>query len=199
MASRRKKQKAAVTAAEIAAITKGNPYIQRLIVDAKIRNNVRTAADSVRHIYDRLSDGHVSARSLLEDKKMQSELGKALENLRDATLALTEPPKKRRLLRPGRILLLTGVAGGAALAASEKLRSKVLDTLFGAEEEFQYTPPPSTAPPSEPTTAPPTEVATAPPTEVATAPPTAGAEATSDSPDTAAATGTQTGPAPGTA
>ena len=35
-----------------------------------------------------------------------------------------------------------------ALAVSESLRSKVLDTLFGAEEEFQYTPPVGTpAPP----------------------------------------------------
>ena len=35
---------------------------------------------------------------------------------------------------------------GLALAVSEKLRSKVLDTLFGAEEEFEYTPPPAASP-----------------------------------------------------
>jgi hypothetical protein len=29
-----------------------------------------------------------------------------------------------------------------AVAASDSLRSKVLDALFGAEEEFQYSPPP---------------------------------------------------------
>ena len=41
---------------------------------------------------------------------------------------------------------------GLALAGSEKLRTKVLDTMFGKEEEFQYTPPPSTpsTPPSSP-------------------------------------------------
>ena len=33
---------------------------------------------------------------------------------------------------------------GVALGVSESLRSKVLDALFGAEEEFQYTPPPGT-------------------------------------------------------
>jgi hypothetical protein len=173
-----KKSKAPFSAAEIAALAKSNPYVQRLIVDAKLRSNVRSAADSVRSVYDRVSNGRVSARSLLQDKKAQSELRKALENLRDVTLALSEPPKKRRLLRPGRVILIVGVGGGAALAASEKLRSKVLDLLFGAEEEFQYTPPPSTAPPSTP--------------------PPAGA--TSGSPaDTAAATGTQTGSAPGSA
>ena len=39
---------------------------------------------------------------------------------------------------------------------SEGLRSKVLDTLFGAEEEFQYTPPapsPTTPPTASPVTA----------------------------------------------
>ena len=37
-------------------------------------------------------------------------------------------------------LLLVGLAGaGLALALSEGLRKKVLDRLFGAEEEFEYT------------------------------------------------------------
>ena len=47
------------------------------------------------------------------------------------------------------------VGAAVALAVSEKLRSKVLDTLFGAEEEFQYTPPAGAAstPPAAPVTA----------------------------------------------
>ena len=40
----------------------------------------------------------------------------------------------------GRLVLVVAAAVGA-LAVSEKLRSKLLDMLFGAEEEFQYTPP----------------------------------------------------------
>jgi hypothetical protein len=43
------------------------------------------------------------------------------------------------------------VGSGVVLAGSEKLRSKVLDLLFGAEEEFQYTPPANSTS-SEPTT-----------------------------------------------
>ena len=173
-----KKQKAPFNAVDVAAIAKSNPYIQRLVADAKLRNNLRTAVDSSRHLYDRVSDGKTSARSLLEDKKAQAELRKALEAMRDATLALTEPPKKRRL-RVGRLLLLLGIGGGAALAASEKLRSKVLDLMFGAEEEFEYTPPPSTATPSTPPA----------PADVTTSSP----------PDEAATTGTQSGSAPGSA
>lgn len=176
----RRKQSAPYSPAEIASLVKSNLYLQRLVLDAKIRDNVRTTAESVRKVYDRVSNGKVSARSLLEDKKAQADLRKALENLRDVTLAVTEPPKKKRRLRLGRLLLLLGIGSGVALAASEKLRSKVLDLLFGAEEEFQYTPPPSTAPPS-----------THPATD-------AGSPAAAPA-DTAAATGTQTGSAPGAA
>ena len=48
--------------------------------------------------------------------------------------------------------MLLLVSFGLALALSEKLRSKVLDTLFGAEEEFQYTPPANTGAASTPST-----------------------------------------------
>ena len=37
--------------------------------------------------------------------------------------------------------MVGGLVGGGALAASQGLRTKVLDVLFGAEEEFEYTPP----------------------------------------------------------
>ena len=57
----------------------------------------------------------------------------------------SKPKKKSRL---GRKLMILVVGAVIALAVSERLRSKVLDTLFGAEEEFQYTPPVGTpAPP----------------------------------------------------
>jgi hypothetical protein len=52
-------------------------------------------------------------------------------------------PKKRRCACKGRakLVLLLPIAGIGALAASAPLRSKVLDALFGAEEEFEYSPP----------------------------------------------------------
>jgi hypothetical protein len=40
------------------------------------------------------------------------------------------------------------IGAGVAVAVSEGLRNKVLDTLFGAEEEFDYTS--TTAPPPAP-------------------------------------------------
>ncbi len=158
MPSRRKKAKAVpFNAADMANIAKANPYIQRLIEDSKLRDNVRTAIDSSKSAYDRLTNGKAPAKALLEDKKLHGDLREAAGAVRDATLALADAPKKRarKGLRLGRKLLILGLGGGLALAGSEKLRSKVLDTLFGAEEEFQYTPPAgSTAtPPASPVTA----------------------------------------------
>ena len=54
---------------------------------------------------------------------------------------------KRRRRSPARSLLLLLVGAGLALGLSSQLRSKVLDLLFGAEEEFDYT---STTTPSTP-------------------------------------------------
>jgi hypothetical protein len=128
-----------------------NPYIQRLMDDVSIRENVGRAIDSTRSAFDRLSNGKAPAKALLDDKKLQHDLRVALEAVRDATTALTEAPKQRakKGWSFGRKVAVVALAGGLALAGSEKLRSKVLDTLFGAEEEFEYTPPAS-APPTQP-------------------------------------------------
>jgi hypothetical protein len=68
-------------------------------------------------------------------------------------VALREAPKKQRKGGFGRILLLGVVGGGLALALSEGLRKKVLDALFGAEEEFEYTSTTTSAPASPSQTA----------------------------------------------
>jgi hypothetical protein len=144
-------------ASDLANITKANPYIQRLIDDSTLRDNVRTAIDSAKSAYDRLMNGKTPAKALIDDKKLQGDLRKAAEAVRDATKALTDAPRRRarKGKRLGRKLLIAVIGSGAALAGSEKLRSKVLDTLFGAEEEFQYTPPASSpaTPPASPVTA----------------------------------------------
>ncbi len=150
MASKSKKASKAVSfnPADVANIAKTNPYIQRLIEDATLREHVQKAIESSRSAYGRLGNGRTPAKSLLEDKKLQNDLRQALEALRDASVALTAAPKQRarRARRFGRRLLVLGMGAGVALAASEKLRSKLLDALFGAEEEFQYTPPPGATP-----------------------------------------------------
>jgi hypothetical protein len=129
--------------ADSAAVAKAKPYVQRFIEDEELRNNFRAAIDSGRSAYGRLTNGKAAHKALIEDKKLQGDLRDAVVSLRDATVALNEPPKKKRRL--GRKLLIVVLAAGLALALSETLRSKVLDALFGAEEEFEYTPPPPPA------------------------------------------------------
>lgn len=129
-----------------------NPYIRRLIEDAQLRANIAQAFESSKNAYARLSNGSAPYQALLEDKKLQKELRQAAASIREVQTALSEPPKKKRPF--ARIVLLVLVTGGIALAASESLRSKVLDTLFGSEEEFEYTPPAGTTstPPTPPAT-----------------------------------------------
>ncbi len=147
MPSRRKKSKAVpFSAADIANIAKSNPYINRLLEDPKLRKNVRTAVNSGKSAYGRVSNGKVPARALLEDKRLHSDVGRALGAARDAAITLNRAQRRRtrRGLTAGRGLVIAGIGGGLALVGSEKLRSKVLDLLFGAEEEFQYSPPSNT-------------------------------------------------------
>jgi hypothetical protein len=151
--AKRRKVSVPFSATDIANIARSNPYIERLIEDPKLRKNVTTALNSTKSAYERLNNGKVHPQALLEDKKLHSELGKALGAARDATITLVNTQRRRRKgLTFGRILLLGAVGGGAAIAASEGLRSKVLDLLFGAEEEFQYTPPATSSSPSQGTT-----------------------------------------------
>jgi ferric-dicitrate binding protein FerR (iron transport regulator) len=107
------------------------------------------AYGAARSVYGRMSNGKPPARALLEDRKLQRELKQAADALRDASSSLREPPKSARRRRGGlgRTLALLTVAGLLAVGLSEGLRSKVLDLLFGAEEEFDYS---STTMPAEP-------------------------------------------------
>ena len=132
------------------AATGASPYVQRVLEDAELRENVVIAVENAKKAYGRLTNGK-PATKVLDDKKLHKEVKQAAESLRDAGLALREGPKTKKKRRGGFAkLLLVGIVGaGVAVAVSESLRNKVLDTLFGAEEEFDYTsttsPAPSTA------------------------------------------------------
>ena len=134
-----------------------SPPVQRIVQDEEVRQNIRDAFDVSRRAYGRLSNGKPPSKVLLEDKKLQRDLREAAVSLREVGVALREGPKKRKR-HLGRKLLLLVIAGGLALALSESLRSKVLDALFGAEEEFDYTSTtvPATSAPETPAEATPT-------------------------------------------
>jgi hypothetical protein len=139
MAAKKKKAaKAGAGAVAAGKAARSNPYVQRLIEDDDLRDNLRTAFESARKAYGRMANSKGPAKALMEDKKTQRELKEAASSLRDAADSLRAPKRKKRK-RAGKALVLLLVGGGLALALSEGLRKKVLDALFGAEEEFEYT------------------------------------------------------------
>jgi hypothetical protein len=136
MAARTKQARKAASAA--AATT--SPWVQRLAEDEDLRDNFRVAFEAAKDAYDRISDGK-SPRELVDDKKLQKDLKQAADALKGAGNALKEGPKKQKKRHKGgfgRKLFVLMVGAAIALALSEGLRAKVLDALFGKEEEFDY-------------------------------------------------------------
>ena len=139
MASKKKKAaKAGAGAIGAAQAARSNPYVQRVVEDEELRDNLRTAYESAKKAYQRMSNGKGPAKAILDDKKTQKELREAASSLKDAADSLRGAKRKKKG-GLGRKLLILGIGAGLALALSEGLRKKVLDALFGAEEEFEYT------------------------------------------------------------
>jgi hypothetical protein len=129
-------------AGKAADSVRSNPYVQRLIDDEDLRKNIVQAYESAKDAYSRLSNGKHPTTQIFEDKKLQKHVKSAAGNLRDVSVSLREAPNKQKKgggIGLGKLLLVGAVGTGVALAVSEGLRKKVLDTLFGAEEEFEYT------------------------------------------------------------
>jgi hypothetical protein len=140
MAAKKRAAKAGAGAVAAGKAARSNPYVQRIVEDDELRDNLRTAFESTRKAYTRMSNGKRPAtKSLVQDKKVQKELKEAATSLRDAADSLYGVRGKRKRRRKRRAVLLVLVGAGLALALSEGLRKKALDALFGAEEEFEYT------------------------------------------------------------
>jgi hypothetical protein len=125
-------------AADLYAAARENPYVQRLIEDDELRDNLRKAFESARGAYGRATgNGKSPVSAVTSDKKVQKDLRSAAESLREASEQLRAPKKRKSKL--GRLILIGLVAAALALIFSEDARKTVLDALFGAEEEFEYT------------------------------------------------------------
>jgi hypothetical protein len=114
-----------------------NPYVQRLIEDEDLRDNLKDAYSSAKKAYSRATgNGKGTVKAVTSDKKVQKEMRQAAEALQEARERLQKPKKKHRL---GKLIMLAIIGGVVALVVSEGARKAVLDALFGAEEEFEYT------------------------------------------------------------
>jgi hypothetical protein len=128
----------ATQAADLYSTARENPYVQRLIEDDELRDSLKKAFDAAKGAYGRATSNGNTVKAVTSDKKVQRDLKVAADNLRDASEAL-RTKKKRKKSRLGRLILLGLVGAAVALILSEDARKTVLDALFGAEEEFEYT------------------------------------------------------------
>lgn len=112
-----------------------NEYVRRLIEDEDLRENLQDAYRSAKKAYGRVNNGQ-PAKKLMDDKKVHRELRTAAESLREASDQL----RGKRESHGFRNFLIVAIVGAVlAIALSEDIRKAVLDRLFGAEEEFEYT------------------------------------------------------------
>jgi hypothetical protein len=145
-----KKGKAAKTAASVggaATAVRSSPYVQRLIEDEELRDSIQAAFEAARDAYARMANGKGPAKALMDDKKVHKDLQEAAENLKEASDRL-RGKKQKKGLSLGRLLLLGLVGAILVLVLSEDARKALMDKLFGAEEEFEYTSTTTSAPAS---------------------------------------------------
>ncbi|MCW2979495.1 MAG: hypothetical protein JWO14_1222 [Solirubrobacterales bacterium] len=125
-------------AGDLYGAARENPYVQRLIEDEDLRENLQDAFKSAKKAYGRATgNGKSPVKALTSDTKVQKEMRQAAEALQEARERLQKPKKKKHRL--GKLILLAIIGGVVALVVSEGARKAVLDALFGAEEEFEYT------------------------------------------------------------
>jgi hypothetical protein len=132
-------QSRSAKAGDAARSVASNPYVRRLLEDEELRQNIRVAFEAARNAYGRMSNGKGPAKAVMDDKKVQRDLRTAAESLRDASQQLRGRRTGRRKFGLGKALLLAILGAALILIISEDARNAVLDKLFGAEEEFEYT------------------------------------------------------------
>jgi hypothetical protein len=142
-------QSRSAKAGDAARSVASNPYVRRLLEDEELRQNIRVAFEAARNAYGRMANGKGPAKAVMDDKKVQRDLRTAAESLRDASQQLRGRRTGRRKFGLGKVLLVAIIGAALVLILSEDARNAVLDRLFGAEEEFEYTSTTTPAPDAE--------------------------------------------------
>src|SRR6187549_1792658 len=83
-------------AGKAAQSARSNPYVQKLIEDEELRQNIVAAYESARDAYERLGNGKSPAKQIFDDKKLQKHIRDTAGNVRDVSVGLYEAPKKQK-------------------------------------------------------------------------------------------------------
>lgn len=119
------------------------PYVEQLLGDDKVRENIRRAAVSTRQAYGR-ARGTKRPSKTLKDRKVERRVQEAMQAAGEAVDRLARGPQKRKRARRGRALALLAIAaGGLALALNSELRKKALAPLAREDGGSPDTPTPA--------------------------------------------------------
>lgn len=115
------------------------PYFERAFQDEELRDNVRSAYDSARAIYDDLIGNRGVtgvAKRVATDKDLQDELRSAIADLRNAADRVRG--KRERKSHSG--LLLLGVVLAAVFnpITGPQIRKWISERVFGETDGFTY-------------------------------------------------------------
>ena len=92
-----KASKTADRATDLYSAARENPYVQRLIEDEDLRENLRDAFEAARGAYGRATgNGKGPVKAVASDRKVQRDLRKAAESLREASEQLRAPKQRKR-------------------------------------------------------------------------------------------------------
>ena len=116
------------------------PYLERALKDERVREDMKSAIQTAREIYDELLGGRavtsVAAR-VATDKEIQEQLRDAIDDLRDAADRV-----QGKSVHRGRntTLLLTGIVLGVLFnpVTGPGTRRWLQETIFGEGDEFEY-------------------------------------------------------------
>ncbi len=122
------------------AVDTARPYVERLAKDDDLHEHVKKAYESARKIYDEVigpSGATAVALRVAQDKEIQDELRKTVEELREAGKhARGEESHTARNVT----LLLVGVTLGVLFnpVTGPDARRWVREKIFGPEEPFEF-------------------------------------------------------------
>jgi hypothetical protein len=112
------------------------PYVQALMSDEDVRDNLEDAYRALVEAYDRISSRGDVADAVLDDRRTRRHLKSAAHSLREAATTVRGAKRRKRRRRgSGVVIVLVAAGGAAAIALNDDLRGRLLSLVGAGSEE----------------------------------------------------------------